>query len=201
MDQVYTVLERYLPLSKIERRWETIIWSLEKSKFAKLAIHRQLILYSVIYFFLIDWLVYYILGPQLCKLAPKDEAGKEDSGVDNLSKGASLRTKWSHTINSFVHAIFVCTVGSWILLADIDNISQSFETRLFGYSLTYGSLFSVSLGYFIWDIYICMTCWKIYGPSFLAHAVMAFTGILFSFVHFSSAFMIYIVYYSTQTIR
>lgn len=188
MDQVYAVLERYLPLSKLESRWETIIWGLEKSKFAKLAIHRHLILYSVIYFFLIDWLVYYILGPQLCKLAPQDEEAKGDSRVDSLSKGASLKTKWSHMINSFIHAIFVCTVGTWILLADVDNLSQTFETRLFGYSLTYGSLFSVSLGYFTWDIYVCMTCWKIYGPSFLAHAIMAFAGIIYSFVTYFLCF-------------
>lgn len=56
--------------------------------------------------------------------------------------------------------------------------------RLFGYTAAAGHLMAVALGYFIWDLVICMQHVKLFGPGFLVHAICCINIYLWIFKPF-----------------
>lgn len=85
---------------------------------------------------------------------------------------------------------------------------------LFGYYNEYASMISaVTVGYFIWDLYVCVKYFKLFGAGFLAHAIgsllVMLCGLRPSFQQWIAKFLIFEIstpfanvnWYITQILR
>jgi hypothetical protein len=171
--------------SQIQSLHSQLVDFLQKSPFVpRLANYVDVALFSFCYFTFLSFFIYYFLAPKLLKFESKPNATTKKTTVDGLNHGGSLRLKWAHMILSFIHATAVSVVSFYLLYIDVGFLSKNYKTRLFGFTNPHGNLFGFSMGYFLWDVCVCLYYRDIYGPSFLLHALMALFGILNSFVLF-----------------
>ncbi|KAJ1675928.1 hypothetical protein EV182_000315 [Spiromyces aspiralis] len=78
------------------------------------------------------------------------------------------RHSWGIRVASHAHAIFT-------ILASIPifNSPPLVEDRVFGYTDYASMVYSVVCGYFLWDLFLCITEFQSYGLGFLFHAISA----------------------------
>jgi hypothetical protein len=93
-----------------------------------------------------------------------------------LKDDEHARAKWGHMAASFLHAVIVCF---WSLSLWYDNeLAHTIKDRVFGYSREFGTMFSFSVGYFLWDVLCCGWHIRQYGKGFFVHALLGLGGIL-----------------------
>lgn len=131
--------------SQLEANYEKTVRIIAKSPLPYLANHLQVVLFSFGYFTLLSWFIYYFLAPKLMKYEGLPNKGK--TSVDQLNHGGSLRVKWPHMILSFIHALAIGGVGASFWFQDIGLLSRTMNSRLFGFSESFGTLFAFSAGY------------------------------------------------------
>lgn len=178
--------------SKVQSLHDQLVDSLQKSAYvSRLANHIDVTLFSFGYFTFLSFFIYYLLAPKLMKYESKPTPNTKKTTVDGLNHGGSLRAKWSHMILSFIHALMASSVAFYLLYIDVGFLSKNFKTRLLGFTNPHGNLFAFSLGYFMWDVFVCLYHRDIYGSSFLIHALMCLFGICNAFVYF--IFLIFLI--------
>ena len=113
------------------------------------------------------------IGRQLATLLLKDKLAKLDPKARK-----KLRVSWAHHIVAFVNAV----ISSCMALHYIFRIKQeSFTTGTHSYYPEVARILSVSVGYFIWDVQICIKYYSIYGTAFAIHGIMALVALVISF--------------------
>lgn len=89
-----------------------------------------------------------------------------------------LKISWAHHIVALTNA----TISSFMAVHYIFFIQKdSFKTGTHVYYPEIARILSVSVGYFIWDVQICLKYYSIYGAAFALHGVMALVALIISF--------------------
>ena len=85
------------------------------------------------------------------------------------------RTKinWDVHVVSFTQSIVVCSFALWTIFTDAKRPQLDWQERVFGYTGATGVVQALGAGYFLWDLFMCLTYFDIFGPGMLAHAVSA----------------------------
>jgi formate-dependent nitrite reductase membrane component NrfD len=77
---------------------------------------------------------------------------------------------WRMHVTSTLHAL-ISSIGVIGILTSPEHISNPIH----GYSKYAEQVFSITIGYFIWDIYVCITNFSLTGFQFMVHGVLAFS--------------------------
>lgn len=119
----------------------------------------EIVISTVFYFFI------QAIAPAVCtKLV-----GKAYTGLDNKTK-----------VNFDIHAVSMvqCVISVLLLLCGLSNAPYSNrwtdpESSIFGYTPYLGFVAAMTIGYFIWDLFVCAWYFKLFGVSFLFHGFAA----------------------------
>lgn len=136
-------LQDWLHKAKIDVAYDHLIGMVERSPVPRLAPFLDLVIFSFLYFIILDLFIYYILAPQLVKLMPNE---KKSRGLDELNHGGSLKLKWAHMVPSFIHALIVGPGSIYFALKDPNSLSATRLTRLSGFSPEIGNMLAFSIG-------------------------------------------------------
>lgn len=94
------------------------------------------------------------------------------------------RTKlqWNMHVTSFVNSIVLAGAAIWVILADQDRLSRTWEERIWGYTGAAGMVQALSAGYFLWDVRVSSTNVEILGFPDLLHAIVGLVISILGFV-------------------
>ncbi|MCJ1398353.1 hypothetical protein MMC11_001551 [Xylographa trunciseda] len=97
-----------------------------------------------------------------------------------------LRTKlqWNIHVTSFVNSTFVSMAALYVLYADRDRLSETWEERMWGYTGLGGMVQAFGAGYFVWDVQVCVANLETLGVMDLLHAVVALSIAILGFYPF-----------------
>lgn len=135
--------------------------------------HVGLILAASLFFTAMSWGIYYGMAPRLITRHVRkhyEKMGGRRSSVEFVPKG-NIRPKMAHIITSLVHALLV-TAGSLYCVLNDTSANNSYE-RVFAIDDLMTQIVILSTGYFIWDLFVCVYYFRLYGKGFLVHATMA----------------------------
>ncbi|KAF1825767.1 DUF887-domain-containing protein [Dissoconium aciculare CBS 342.82] len=113
--------------------------------------------------------------------------------VPKTYKGFDSRTRISWDIHfvSFVQACIVNALSFYLIFYDEERKAwrgeENWEKRIWGYTGMTGFTQSMALGYFLWDLYMCLRYLNIFGWGMVVHAVASagmFTFGFRPFIHF-----------------
>lgn len=95
-----------------------------------------------------------------------------------------LRTKlqWNIHVTSFVNSTFVSAAALYVLYADQDRLSDTWEERMWEYTGLGGMVQAFGAGYFLWDVQVCAWNLDILGVTDLLHAMVALSIAILGFV-------------------
>lgn len=119
-----------------------------------------------VFFFATSAFVRLFIAPWLLGIAERHK----------VDVGESARKKWGHQIVSFINCLTTTFWAAYIII--FQNTTLTPEERVFGYDKSLGSLMSFSLGFFIWDLCICIRNIRSYGKGFLIHSLMGMMATL-----------------------
>lgn len=122
-------------------------------------------------------LVFYSVIQLLSPWVSKRVVGKAYTDLDRKTR-----------INFDIHVVSMVqcliSVGALIFSWNHDHITNRLVDpflSVFGYNPYTGFVSAISVGYFLWDLVVCMQHYDIFGPGFLVHAVAAMTVFVCSF--------------------
>lgn len=94
------------------------------------------------------------------------------------------RTKlqWNIHLTSFINSTFVSLAALYVLYADQDRLSETWEERMWGYTGLGGMVQAFGAGYFVWDVQVCAANIELLGVMDLMHAVVALSIAILGFV-------------------
>jgi len=90
-----------------------------------------------------------------------------------------LRVSWAHHIVAFLNAVISSSMAIHYILKIKSDRHISVGTHT--YYPEVARILSVAVGYFIWDVQICLKYYSIYGAAFALHGVMALVALIISF--------------------
>lgn len=97
----------------------------------------------------------------------------------------TLNSSRKTRLNFDIHVVsMVQCILSILLLAPMINHDNLSDNPVFGYTPYGGLVASLTCGYFIWDVIICVQHYKMFGMGFLMHAFAALYVFLLSFKPF-----------------
>lgn len=99
---------------------------------------------------------------------------------------------WDIHIVSFVQSLLVCSVALWLIFADAERSQLDWQGRVFGYTGATGVVQAFGAGYFLWDFFMCIKYFDIFGVGMLAHAVSAMAVYFLGFVSITGFYRAYI---------
>lgn len=98
------------------------------------------------------------------------------------------RISWNVHVVSFVQSCVVNALSLYIICCDEERQSwrgaDAWELRIWGYTGFIGLTQSLALGYFLWDLYMCVRHVHIFGWGMVAHAVASSAMFTLGFVRF-----------------
>jgi hypothetical protein len=92
------------------------------------------------------------------------------------------RFNWDIHVVSLVQSILVCGIALYVACNDKERNLMDWKERVYGYTGALGLVQAFATGYFLWDLYICIRYYSIFGPGMLAHALSALNVYSFGFV-------------------
>lgn len=94
------------------------------------------------------------------------------------------RTKlqWNIHLTSFINSTVVSLAALYVLYADQDRLSETWEERMWGYTGLGGMVQAFGAGYFVWDVQVCAANLETLGMMDLLHAVVALSIAILGFV-------------------
>lgn len=112
------------------------------------------------------------------------------------------RLQWNIHVTSFVNATFLSFAAPYVLSADKDLLINTWEERLWGYTGACGMVQAFGVGYFLWDLKVCILNFELLGVIDLVHAMVAviittlgyrpfglYYGIQYAFIELSTPFV------------
>lgn len=104
------------------------------------------------------------------------------------------RISWNVHVVSFVQSCVVNALSLYIICCDEERQSwrgaDAWELRIWGYTGLIGLTQSLALGYFLWDLYMCVRHVHIFGWGMVAHAVASSAMFTLGFVRFFSSWQL-----------
>jgi len=106
-------------------------------------------------------------------------------------KGIRGQVQWEVEIISLVHSLLAlhCAVRVWMF--DEDNLASN---PIYGYSPLAQTQFAITIGYFVWDLSLCVFMFEEFGFPFLMHASLCLIAYIFGlvvpFMHYYGAFFL-----------
>jgi hypothetical protein len=97
------------------------------------------------------------------------------------------RINWDVHVVSLVQSLLVCALAAYVMVYDTERMAMGWRERVYGYTGALGLNQAFGCGYFLWDLYVCVRYFSMFGPGMLAHAVSALAVYSFGFVSLSSA--------------
>lgn len=97
------------------------------------------------------------------------------------------RVNWDIHAVSLVQSLIICAVAIHILLCDPARAGAVWADRVWGYSGLVGLCQSMAGGYFLWDLFVTVRYFDIFGVGMLIHALSALFLSSFGFVSASSS--------------
>lgn len=98
------------------------------------------------------------------------------------------RISWNVHVVSFVQSCVVNALSLYIICCDEERQSwrgaDAWELRIWGYTGLIGLTQSLALGYFLWDLYMCVRHVHIFGWGMVAHAIASSAMFTLGFVRF-----------------
>ncbi|KAI3654270.1 hypothetical protein MP228_000989 [Amoeboaphelidium protococcarum] len=88
--------------------------------------------------------------------------------------------QWDIRVVAFLHSVLISALSLVVL-----NDEQLYRNRLLGYSYISGQVYAIAIGFFTWDLYICIVHYKDYGLGFLVHALSCLLVFLYSMTPFA----------------
>jgi hypothetical protein len=136
--------------------WERM---LNSQKIHNIIFHSDIIVASAALFTLIS----FIAVPIGRKIFP-------NAMLRGIARDAKFNSKWSDHWGSQVHS----TISTWLAIYNlwINPSPCMLHDRLFGQSPQLAREVAFTIGYFFWDLVICIIDFKNYGPAFLIHAII-----------------------------
>lgn len=92
------------------------------------------------------------------------------------------KLQWNLHVTSFVNSTLVSLAALYVLYADQDRLSETWEERMWGYTGLGGMVQAVGAGYFVWDVQMCAAKIESLGVTDLLHAVVALSIAILGFV-------------------
>jgi len=92
------------------------------------------------------------------------------------------RLNWDIRVASTVHALIVGTAALWLI--NTSSPAQLSQASLYSNRFSVGTVIALSAGYFIWDSYVCIHLFGVYGAGYLLHGLLTallYTNGLFPF--------------------
>ncbi|KAJ2780652.1 hypothetical protein GGI15_003464 [Coemansia interrupta] len=80
---------------------------------------------------------------------------------------------WKTSMVGLVHAVY----DSWFIIKHINDPALN-GNRMDGYNPQFELFLALALGYYAWDLTVCISNYKSYGPMYLIHAALGVFGIL-----------------------
>jgi hypothetical protein len=98
----------------------------------------------------------------------------------------SRRTKlqWNMHGTSFINATFLSIAAPYVLMFDKDLVIDTWEDRLWNYTGACGMVQAFGVGYFLWDLQVCIVQFDILGLIDLVHAIVAVIITVLGYVRF-----------------
>jgi hypothetical protein len=95
---------------------------------------------------------------------------------------ARTRFNWDVHVVSLVQSVLVCIIAAYIMIFDQERKQMDWQERVWGYTGGTGLIQAFGCGYFLWDLIVTATHYRMYGFGTLAHAISALTVFSFGFV-------------------
>lgn len=92
------------------------------------------------------------------------------------------RVNWDIHAVSLVQSLIICAVAIYILVCDPARVDALWADRVWGYSGLVGLCQSMAGGYFLWDLFVTVRYFDIFGVGMLIHALSALFLSSFGFV-------------------
>lgn len=92
------------------------------------------------------------------------------------------RLNWDVHVVSLAQSIFVCAAALWVMFADEERRGMDWKERVWGYTGAGGMIQAFAAGYFLWDLWICLRWFRVFGVGLLMHAVAALVVFSLGFV-------------------
>lgn len=105
------------------------------------------------------WQLFYLLSAAM---------SKNNAHYKTMTKRKQI--DWRMHVTSSLHAL-ISSIGVIGVLMAPEHISNP----IYGYSKYAERVFSITIGYFIWDIYVCLANFSLTGFQFIIHGVLAFS--------------------------
>lgn len=130
----------------------------------------QILLSATCYF-----VIFFIVSPQVSSIC-----------FPHFYNQLSRRTKINLNMRvvSFIQAVFICYSALQIVFYDSTRPLMSPQDRLWSYSPDSARVQSFAAGYFIWDLFVSIIYFDVFGLGDLAHATAALLITLLGFVGF-----------------
>jgi hypothetical protein len=96
------------------------------------------------------------------------------------------RIGWNIHVVGTLQALLITAMSFYVIFHDDERRAwrdpDNWEKRIWGYSGLTGLLQSFALGFFLWDLYMCVRYVGIFGPQMIVHAFASATMFTFGFV-------------------
>jgi hypothetical protein len=100
------------------------------------------------------------------------------------------RLNWDIHFVAFIQSIVICALSYYTLYYENERPKMGWQERVYGYTGGLGLVQAFTAGYFVWDLYICVRWYKMFGFGMLAHAVSALTVYSLGFVRISRSYLL-----------
>lgn len=74
---------------------------------------------------------------------------------------------------SLINALFLSIAATYVLASDGDLVTDSWEDRLWNYTGACGMVQAFGVGYFLWDLQVCIVHFDLLSWENLVHAIVA----------------------------
>jgi len=92
------------------------------------------------------------------------------------------RMNWDIHFVALIQSILICGLSYYTLYHENERPKMEWQERVYGYTGGLGLVQAFTVGYFVWDLYICVRWYSMFGFGMLAHAISALTVYSLGFV-------------------
>jgi len=80
-----------------------------------------------------------------------------------------LRRDWASRVVGFTHAVFIIALSAFVLQRDGEYLRQNTVNNTTPLS---NLVCSIAVGYFLWDLGLCVLNFAVFGPAFFVHGLL-----------------------------
>ncbi|KAJ1880264.1 hypothetical protein H4R99_004357 [Coemansia sp. RSA 1722] len=113
----------------------------------------------------------WLLHVALIKLIPQTTKHLLPSVYARMSKDD--KRLWKTSLVGLVHTVY----DSWFVIKHFHDVALNGD-RMGGFNREFEFYLALAMGYYVWDLTVCILNFRSYGPMYLIHAALGVFGIL-----------------------